>query len=289
MFQGESFSLHKVVLDCVPNHQKFHLLPFGDVHYGSPMHHEEKFEEFLSWARHKKDCLFLGMGDYLDFMSMSERRGLINAHLHESSMSTIDDLMKEQTDKLCKKLAFMKGNIIGLIEGNHYGMFCNNTTTTQRMCEKLGCKYLGIAAFIRIVFKDGSRSTSVDVLCHHGKGGSGRMVGSDVNHIQAMTDVGNAQIYLMGHTHKKTVAMKTRLSLIDGKGGMSLRQQKLLFGRTGSFLKGYMDGKPSYVTKALLSPVDLGTIRIELAPRRDSSKVEDNVHDNLYVDIHGSL
>jgi hypothetical protein len=94
----------------------------------------------------------------------------------------------------------------------------------------------------------------------------------------------------MGHDHKKSIGMSSRLVLTDGRTGINLKEKKILYARTGSFLKGYEPDKPSYVTKSLLNPSDLGTVKIELSPRR--KVVEKNgrvVSDKNYIDIHASL
>lgn len=240
----------------------------------------------MKWARTKKNCYFLGMGDYDDLLSYSERKSITNAHLHESTNQTLDELYLKHTLAFADEIRFMKNRIIGLIEGNHHATFINGTTTTQKLCELLNCKYLGVASFIRLVFRYSTKSTSVDIFAHHGKGGSGRMVGSDLNHIQAMGENSDAQILLMGHSHKKGITMKTRLSLSNNRmGNLYLTHKKIIMARTGSFLKGYEPEAPSYVAKACMSPTDLGVVKIELTPKRET----DNNKDLFYIDIHGSI
>ena len=175
-------------------------------------------------------------------------------------------------------------NIIGLLEGNHHGKFSSSgITTTQYMCQKLGCKFLGVSAFVRLSFVYGKKSACVDIWAHHGKSGS-RLVGGSMNAVQNMADIADADIYLMGHDHKKSIAMKTRLCLTHGKG-LNLTHKKILMGRTGSFLKGYVPDQSSYIAKALLSPTDLGVLKIELTPKREQAGDKDS----FYVDLHGSL
>ena len=89
----------------------------------------------------------------------------------------------------------------------------------------------------------------------------------------------------MGHDHKKSAAFITQMKLNDGQGTFKLIQKKKLLARTGSFLRGYVPEKKSYVADACMSPSDLGTVKIELTPRR----VYKGKLDNQHIDIHVSI
>lgn len=117
------------------------------------------------------------MGDYDDLTSFSERGALssIMSSLHDDTVLTLDEIYRNRVDQLAGELEFMKGRIIGLLEGNHYALTTNNVTTTQLLAEKLGCKYLGCSAFIRLSYdRPGSKrhSQCLDIWAHHGRGAS---------------------------------------------------------------------------------------------------------------------
>lgn len=90
----------------------------------------------------------------------------------------------------------------------------------------------------------------------------------------------------MGHDHKKSVGYLSRLYIKSAKNGeITLGQRKVLIARTGGFLRGYEDGAKSYIATAAYNPTDLGTIKIELTPKR--SQINDT--DKVEVDIHASI
>lgn len=278
------FTTHKVEIEVTKLNEPIYLIPFGDVHRSSPMCHEGKWREFLMWAKDKRRCLFLGMGDYDDLASASERKILVNKDLHDSTTATINKLYKSHVEQLSKELSFMNGKLIGLIEGNHYAEFPNGMTSTQMMAEKLDTKYLGCSAFIRLSFKYAKTMTeAIDIWAHHGKGAS-RLVGGSLNRVQQMAEAAEADIYLMGHDHKKSVGMADRLFLSEGSGHMNLRHRKQLYIRTGSFLKGYEADRVSYVADMALSPTNLGVVKIEITPRR-----KHNPDNRFYLDLHASI
>jgi hypothetical protein len=261
-----------------------YLIPFGDVHRSSPLCHEEKWREFLTWAKNKKGAYFLGMGDYDDLASASERRILGNDDLHDSTGQTLEAFYRSKTERLAKELEFMRGRLIGLIEGNHFIRFEDGTTSTQYLCRLLGCKYLGCTAFIRLRFVlHGKHKNAIDVWAYHGKGAA-RLVGGSLNTVQQMTDQAEADIYLMGHDHKKSIGLINRLKLTDGRD-IKLSHRKCVIARTGSFLRGYVPGQRSYVVDKNLNPTDLGVVKIEMTYRRDAS----DHGDKSWIDLHGGV
>jgi hypothetical protein len=268
-----------------------YLLPFGDIHRDSKNCHVELWNEWCDWAKHKPRSCFIGMGDYFDNFSTSERMGLDSAHLHESTKENFDDFCREKVKSFSDEIGFMRGKLLGMIEGNHYYPFSDGTTSTQYLCQLMRCKYLGVASIVRITFKylNGNKCSSVDIFAYHGKGAA-RLVGGSLNTVQQMSECAEANIYLMGHDHKKSIGMSSKLRLTDGRTGIHLNEKKQLYARTGSFLMGYCENRPSYVVKKLLNPTDLGTVKIELTPKLKSKTVEGKeVSERLVIDIHASL
>lgn len=278
------FTVHNYEIEILKANEPIYLIPFGDIHRSAPMCHERKWLEFLEWAKTKKRAYFLGMGDYDDMASASERSILSDKRLHDSSAQTLEKLYLTHTEKFAKEIKFMKGRVIGFMEGNHYAEFPNGTTTTQKLAELLEARYLGVSSFIRLTLKYRAHSASIDIWAHHGKGAS-RLIGGSLNRVQQMGESAEADIYLMGHDHKKSVGLVTKLTLSEGNGQIKLRHKKQLYARTGSFLKGYENNKISYVADMALSPTDLGVVKIELTPKRDQT----NKQDRFYIDIHASI
>ena len=285
------FKTHYATIPFKKFGEPIYLIPFGDVHRSSPMCHEEKWKEFLDWAKSKPRAYFLGLGDYDDLASTTERSILLDRKLHESTKITLEDQYKRFTLRLAKELEFMRGRLIGLIEGNHYGEFQNGTTTTQLLADKLGTAYLGVSCFVRLflILKNedvlSHRGLTVDIWAHHGKGAA-RLVGGSLNRVSQMEESAEADIYLMGHDHKKSAATKTRLKLVgNGPDVMRLSHRKVLICRTGSFLKGYEEGKASYIVDGAMNPTDLGVVKIEITPRRERKGSTDQIE----VDLHASI
>ena len=224
------------------------------------------------------------MGDYLDLVSSTERPIANNRGFHNSTLEYLEDKYKDSLDAFYEEISFMRGRIIGLINGNHYVELQAGINGDQYLCEKLHCKYLGVSSFIRLCLRyDRDHTHQVDMWVHHGLGGA--TLGANINSIQKMEQVGRADIYLMGHNHHKSVNFKSILSLTDSRNEMHLKETKILLGRTGSFLKGYERDKRSYIADSGMPPTDLGVIKIEITPKRKTI----NGIDIREIDIHASI
>ncbi len=268
-----------------------YLIPFGDVHRSSPLCSVTHWHEFIKWAAKKPGAYFLGMGDYDDMGSASERSVLTDDRLHDSTVDTLEEVYLRATMRFAKEIEPFRGKLIGLLEGNHYGVFQNGTTTTQKLCEIMGCKYLGVSSFIRLSFlnKKHPSPSIVDVWAHHGKGAA-RLVGGSLNRVEQMIESADCDIALMGHDHKKSAGDVVRLKLTGANGGVRVTHRKVVFGRTGSFLRGYVDGKKSYIADGAMRPLDLGTIKIEMTPRREETQPRSEGRaERTWVDLHASI
>jgi len=246
--------------------------PFGDVHFGAPHHAADVFDNYLDECKQIQEegqpVRYLGMGDYMDIASASERRILHHKDLHDSTRASLDDFARAVTEDFASKLEFMGSNLIGLIEGNHYYEFMDGTTSTQYLCQLLKCPYLGVSCFIRTAImigrKESKKRTSFDIWAHHGRGGA-RLVGGSLNRVQQMAEVAHADIYLMGHDHRRGASPHPILYL-NRKNRLCEKRQ--FFVRTGSFLKAYEHGKVSYIADLALGACDLGAVALLITPKR---------------------
>lgn len=253
---------------------------FGDVHRDSPAHAETKWQRFLQYARGLKDAWFFGMGDYLDSTSTSEREclGSISSKMHETFATDIEQLQLAKCELIAKELSFMKGRIIGLLNGNHYFEFKNRTNSDQKIAELLGAHYLGVCTLTRLYFSASGRYTARDLFAHHGAGAA-RLVGGSINRVQQMAEGVEADIYAMGHDHKRAaVPAQPRLFLNSSdKNGLRIEQREPVVLRTGSFLASYQPGHVNYNVDACRPPSSLGHVEVEITLHRKRSNGADVV------------
>lgn len=243
----------------------FRLVFFGDVHRDSPNHAGRKWQDFLKYARKLKDAWYIGMGDYLDSTSTSEREclGSISPKMHETFRNDIAALQLAKCKLFAKEIEFMRGRIVGLLNGNHYFQFESAINSDQKICEMVGAKYLGVCSLIRLYFESGGRQHSRDCFLHHGSGAA-RLFGGSFNRVQQMAEGVEADIYGMGHDHKRIASPgQPRLFLRhSSRDGLQVEHREPIVVRSGSFLGSYEPGVVNYNVDACRSPASLGHVEI---------------------------
>lgn len=247
------------------------LMPIGDIQYsgaGGPCD-LDKLERHLKWGL-ASGCYFVGMGDYVDFASPSNRRRLKEAGLYDTSADVIDRAAARLTDELLEVLAPTAGRWLGLLEGHHYYEHLDGTTTDTRLAKALRAPFLGTCSMIRLQFIEERHAARCVVWAHHGAG-SGVSIGAPLTSLERIAASFDADLYLMGHQHKLVAAPKDMLYMAERSTQLRHRT-KMLVG-TGSWLKGYLAGSTvggraggTYVERAMLAPVALGGGLITITP-----------------------
>jgi len=273
------FTVHRHAVK-VKSGEPLRLVLFGDVHRDAPGHAATKWKEFLAYAAGLRNAIFLGMGDYLDSTSTTERNclGKISAELHETLANDIQALQMEKVKLIAKELSFMRGRLVGMLNGNHYFQFGWGSNTDQEICKELGAQYLGVCSFIRLSISCGSkREVAVDIFAHHGAGGA-RLPGGSINRVNQLHEYAAADIVAMGHDHKRGVfPANPVLSLTSAGGKLRVEERQKWVARTGSFLASYEPGTRNYNVDAGRGPASLGHVEFELTATRNHSGGSDEM------------
>ena len=262
----------------LPDLQEVQIMPIGDVQLGAIGTDVERLKRQIDWAMSQKTpTYFLGMGDYIDTMSPSNRKAWAGAELYDSAKAAMEARVHQLTDEFLTIVDGTEGMWLGLLQGHHYYDHADATTSDQDICEELDAPFLGSCAYVVVNFPNGQRCV---IWCHHGNG-SGRVAHSPLTALYPIVQTFEADIYLIGHQTKK-VAVKIPRIYVSEDGQSIIDRNKIVAG-TGGFTKGYelgsaaLSGKPegSYVEQAMMSPVALGGVLIRVRPKED--KIDLNV------------
>jgi len=180
------------------------VCPIGDIQWSGSS--GSTAQDHL--RRHIDRCLdmdawFIGMGDYIDFASPSNRARIKSANLYD----TAEEVLEQAAGGLVNDVfeTFLKptvGRWIGLLEGHHFFEF-GGRTSDMLLAEKLKTQPLGTSCYVNI------QPCDVTIWAHHGLGG-GMLPSAPLNKLyHVAAGLVGADVYMMGHTTK---ASHTRLS-----------------------------------------------------------------------------
>lgn len=272
------FKTHALTIDYIWGDEIF-IIPFGDVHRDTPSCDVDRWRWFLDGCKKypQDKTYYLGMGDFNDFASAKEQKVLSRSDIHDQTRDKFDEIVKRDNRKFAEEISFMRGRIIGMLDGNHNWVFRDGTTATQDLCDRLGTTYLGWLSHIFINFNifssKGKKRYPSDsnirmfIVPCHGKAG-GKLMGTSINQVDDLTKIFPvADLYIMGHDHQRGAWPKSILVPFDR--GPEIKQKRQFLARSGSFKKGYCDGVSGYEVGRLLRPSDLGGIVFSVSLHRD--------------------
>ena len=247
------------------------LRPIGDTHEGVKNCDEDKLKEDIEFIRSHSNCRWLGMGDYCDFINYTDKR-FDSRDLHTRHERHLDNLHYEQLNYMSKLLKPIAGKCIGLLEGNH-----EETIRKKYHCDPVGImaynlktKSLTDTTMIKWNFvrrsSGGHRACkTLTIFARHGSE-SCRTDGAALNALFAKAKDFEADIYLMGHVHRKVHGESCFLAFGGSEKLPRLVNKKKLFVVTGTYYKTYQNGTSNYAQKKGYSPTPTGSPIIYIDP-----------------------
>ena len=226
------------------------------------------------------------MGDYMDAVLRTDLKRFSGNCTKEDLMDMLDSAINEQRDLVIRKFGRLSdaGRLLGMLEGNHEETIKKHHQfdVMKDITERLKVPNLGYSCFFRLALvKATKKGTTRNVLiyAHHGHGSS-RRTGGSVNRFDDVVKNNEADIYLMGHDHKKWGKREIRLYLNKAN---QLAYKPIILGRTGSFMKTAVSGLTTYSEKANYPAVDLGVIKITINLKHTQNN---KISDRHELDMH---
>lgn len=265
--------------------QRCWIAPFNDVHYNTDECDKPRFRRYIDWGKDKlakgDELVGIGLGDYDDTISPSERASVVSAKggygLHDTTLKQVDAAGIKMTVHFARIMKPWIGHIAGLLEGHHYMVFSGNApddlrgrTTTEYLCKLLKTTYLGKLSHVTLDF---GHNLYLKVLATHGYGGA-RTAGARIIKRVRMSETARAHLYLMGHDNEKSAKSQAILDIVKGKY-IAIPQ---VYCGTGSFQRSYPidNAIGGYVEELMLPPSDLGPVvtEVELEKRGGNWRLE---------------
>ena len=256
----------------IPETKHLVVAPMGDIQWAGK--HGSTAESHLK--RHIEsvmetfdDVLFLGMGDYIDFASPSNRARLLAANVYDTAQEVLEEAACSLVDEVYEKfLKPTEGRWIGLLEGHHFYEF-DGRTTDLILAEKLKTRCLGTSAYVHLDGPD------VTLLATHGTGG-GILPGNGLNKLYHWSGgLVGADVYLMGHSTKLACAVQSRPFPRWNKPVPDLSHRDIRLVNTGGFSRSNVPGsrrgnivRGDYAEQRMLTPAPLTAPLVHVYPNR---------------------
>jgi hypothetical protein len=253
------------------------VAPIGDIQYSG--NRGSTAQDHL--RRHIDRCMeldayFIGMGDYIDFASPSNRQRLASAALYDTAMEVIEEAAGNLVEEVFEK--FLKpttGRWIGLLEGHHFFEY-GGLTSDILLAEKLKTQHLGTSCFVRL------NPCGVVLWAHHGMGG-GQLPSAPLNklyHVAAGLE--GADVYLMGHSTKMPVVRLSRPQPRWDREPPDLTHRDVFLVNTGGFSRSNVPGsrrghipRGDYAEAGMMTPSPLTAPLVHIDTK--AKRLEDRI------------
>lgn len=215
------------------------------------------------------DVMFLGMGDYTDFASPSNRAALRSAKIYDTAQEVIEKASMNLVEEVYE--LFLKpthGRWIGLLEGHHFFEF-GGETSDMMLAKMLKTRCLGTSAYVHL------RRANVTLWAHHGSGG-GQLPSAPLNKLyHTAAGLVGADVYLMGHTTKLSAVRLSRPFPRWDRPTADLSHHDVLLVNTGGFSRSNVPGsrrgnivRGDYAEQGMMTPSPLCSPIVHIYPKR---------------------
>lgn len=248
------------------------IIPLGDVHLGAAACVEKEFKDMIDYIANKKDTYWIGMGDYCDFINMSDPRfdpASLASWIQITDLKNLATVEKDRFIAMTKPIAH---KCLALVKGNHedviqrfYEFDIYNAIVTE-MKQNAGMdqkERLGIGTYGWLILKnymgkskaDGA-SRNVKINLHHGFTG-GRLTGAKALNLQRWLWSHDADLVIWGHSHNKLIQ-------IEAVEEVNKNGEVIVIPRTGvisgSFMSSVGKNANTYSEKKGYMPLPVGEI-----------------------------
>jgi len=265
------------------------ICPIGDIQWGGDRKDlvADRLVAHITRCLELPNPLFVGMGDYIDFASPSNREALKQARIYDTARKVLDDATKKLVHEVFDNfLAPTRGKWLGLVEGHHHYRLLDGRHSDQYLCELLAAPWLTELGIVNVQWKDKTHTQSINIVVFHGDGQSVFPHGPLVKTFR-VSPHWDADVILMGHQTRKAAANYDFVKPIftNGVGRLDHLTRHLI--GTGGWSKGYVAGRPTYVSKEMYPPVALGQPIIHVRPawHRPSGGGPQQWESNITVEV----
>ena len=127
------------------------ICPIGDIQFGAQGVEADRLRRHIEWGL-GQGAYFIGMGDYVDVMSPSNREAWRSVRRYDAMTQAMQEKAEEHIVGVLKLLEGTTGRWLGLLQGHHYFDFEDGTTSDTRLAAALKSPFLGTCGVMVLRF-----------------------------------------------------------------------------------------------------------------------------------------
>jgi len=247
------------------------LYPLGDIHLGNAAADESLFRAVVKRIAEDDSALWLGMGDYCDFINRSDPRFEPASCAKWILLSHLGNLAEAQADRFLDIVEPIAGKCLGLIEGNHERVIHKHYEWSPYSHIVKGIKTrggfpvehqlaFGYSGWLLLTFHQGEVGSApmhtLRVSLHHGFVG-GKLAGAKALNMQRWLWTHDCDLAIFGHSHNTMVQVEA----IERVRGHTLAHDHRIGMYSGTFMNG-----ARYSEKAGFFPAPITQPHVALRP-----------------------
>ena len=265
------------------NRECLDIYPVADVQFGAHGVDVSGFTEYVREIETNPFARVLGVGDYVDGISPSNRKLLLAAFVKGELYDVARDMLDSAATDQMQEFFHLVENTIGkwdaVISGHHFWEYQPKNgrieNTDSVLARFLKAPYVPEASSMVVTYAfpkdDIGPATNLRVWASHGQGASGSYSGP-LNQLEKMMRGFNADVYIVAHHHKLVAARAVKLDE-DPRHPTQLRAKDSVLVGAGSWLRGYMPDEVSYAEAALMVPLATGAAVVRTERKSNGFRV----------------
>ena len=249
----------------------FTLYPLGDVHLGNAACDEKLFRQVVQRIAEDDAAYWVGLGDYADFVNMSDPRFDPASLSPWVTMTDIGDLAGAQAKRFLSIVEPIAGKCLGLIEGNHERAIQKHYERSIYSDIVTGVKLMGgfpvehqlafgYSGWLILLFYQKETEQRpvhrLSISLHHGFVG-GKLAGAKALNMQRWLWSHDCDLAIFGHSHNSMVQVEA----VERVRGSKVVHDHRIGMYSGTFMNG-----ARYSEKAGFFPLPITQPHIALRP-----------------------
>ena len=257
-----------------------HIWFVGDIQWGGDedavavAHLRRTLDYALEDETRGHTVRFIGMGDYIDFASPSNRARLKSANLYDTAGDVIDQKALALTREVYGFLKPTKGKWLGMVEGHHFHELKDGTTTDMRLCEMLDAEFFGTTGLLKVQFQRPAATSCISVVIWFAHGtGNGQTGYYPLGRLEKKSaEWEQVDVFAMGHTTKMAHEFQNKV-YPRWSPTMDQAHRKVILIGTGGYSKTYVLGatqgrvpRGGYAEQRMLNAAIIGSPVLHVRP-----------------------